>query len=127
MLAHIIGHFRKRSAREKNLIHAFASHRHRIVMRNRPATAAENFDVASTTFAQKIDNFREELDVPAIITRDTNRADVLLDGGARNVANRAMIAEINHLNPVPDKFEIDRIDRAVVPVTNRHSRENPYR
>src|SRR6185437_7657774 len=121
------GHFRKRSARKKNLIHSLAAHRRRVVMRNRPPAAAENFDVARTAFAQKIDNFREELDVPAVITRNTNRADVLLDGGAHNVANRAMIAEINYLNPVPDKFEIDRIDCAVVPVTNRHGRENPYR
>jgi len=96
-------------------------------MRNRAATATEHFDVARTAFAQKIDNFREELDVPTVITRNTNCADVLLDGGTHNIADRTMIAEIYHLNPVPDKLEIDRIDRAVVPIANRHSRKNPYR
>src|SRR5436190_5376960 len=38
-----------------------------------------------------------------------------------------MITEINDLNSVLDKLEIDRVDRAVVPITNRHSREDTDR
>ena len=96
-------------------------------MCNRPAPAAEDFDVTRAAFAQKIDNFREELDVTAVVTGNADGTHVLLNGGAHNVANRAMIAEINDLNPVPDKLEIDRVDRAVVPITNRHSREDTDR
>src|SRR5947199_9952336 len=91
-------------------------------MCNRPAPAAEYFDVTRAAFAQKIDNFREELDVTAVVTGNADGTHVLLDGGAHNVANRAMIAEINDLNHVPDKLEIDRVDRAVVPITNLQRR-----
>jgi hypothetical protein len=36
----------------------------------------------------------------------------------------ALIPEINHFDPVPDKFQVDRVDRAVVSVTNRNGGQN---
>ncbi len=36
-----------------------------------------------------------------------------------------MIAEVNHFDPVPDKFQIDRINRAVVSVANRDGSQYP--
>jgi hypothetical protein len=38
-----------------------------------------------------------------------------------------MIAEINHLDPVPDEFQIDRVDCAIVPVANRDSGQDSNR
>ena len=70
-------------------------------------------------FRKKANNFREELDVTAVVTRDANGAHVLLDGGAHDVAYRTMIAKIDDLNAVPDEFQVDRVDRAVMPVANR--------
>jgi hypothetical protein len=32
-----------------------------------------------------------------------------------------MVAEINDLYAVPDELEVDRVDRAIVPVANRNS------
>ena len=96
-------------------------------MRDGAAAAPENLDIVCAFFAQQIDHGREKFDVPAVVTRDANRPHVLLDGGTDDVANRTMITEINYFDPVPDKFEIDRINRAVVAVTNRDSRKNPYR
>ena len=96
-------------------------------MRDGAAAAPENLDIVRAFFAQKIDNGREKFDVPAVVTRDANRPHVLLDGGTDDVGNRAMIAEINHFDPVPDEFQVDRVDRAVVPVTNRDSGENTNR
>src|SRR5262245_63608141 len=88
------------------------------------AAAPENFDVVCAFLAQKIDNGREKFDVPAVVTRDANRPHVLLDSGSDDVANRAVIAEINHFDPVPDKFQIDRVDRAIVAITNRDCGQN---
>ena len=96
-------------------------------MRDGAAAAAENLDVVRAFFAQKIDHGREKFDVPAVVTRNANRAHVLLDGGADDVADRAVIAEINHFDPVPDEFEVDRVDRAVVTITNRDCGQNSNR
>ena len=120
-------HVVERRAGKENLVYAFASHHCGVVVRDGAAAAAENLDVVRAFFAQKIDNVREKFDVPAVVTRDADRPHVFLDRGADDVANRAMIAEINHLDPVPDELEVDRIDRAVVPVANRDSGQNSDR
>jgi len=60
--------------------------------------------------AQKSDNFREELDVPAVVTGNADRAGRLPWIAARtDVADRSMIAEINDFDPVPDELEVDRM------------------
>jgi hypothetical protein len=82
---------------------------------------------SASFFSQEIDNGREEFYVPAVVTRDANRPYVFLDGGTDDVGNRAMIAEINDLNPVSDELQIDCIDRAVMPVANRDSGEDTNR
>ena len=114
-----LDHVVKRCAGKENFIHASASHGCSIVMRNRPAAAAENFDVVGAFPAQEIDNSSEKLDVPTVITRNTTRADVLLDCRANDVSHRPVIPKVNHFDPMPDEFQVDRVDRAVVPVTNR--------
>ena len=38
-----------------------------------------------------------------------------------------MKTEVNDFDPVPDEFEVDRVDRAVMPVANRHRGENSNR
>jgi hypothetical protein len=95
-------------------------------MRDGSATTTKDFDVASA-FALKSDNFREKLDVAAVVTRNPDGAHILLDGCAHNVADRTVITEINDLNPVSDELQIDCIDRAVVPVANRDSSEKTDR
>src|ERR1043166_4183140 len=88
------------------------------------SSSSENFDIVCPFFAQKIDNSRKNFDVPAVVTGDTNRPHVLLDGGADDVTHRAVIAEINHFDSVPDEFEIDGVDRAIVAITNRDCGQN---
>src|SRR6266516_5383941 len=85
-------------SREENFVHAFASHDCSVLMRDGTAAAAKDPDVASA-FAQKSDHFREELDVPAVITGNANGAHVFLDRGANNIADRAMITKIDDLMP----------------------------
>src|SRR5262249_17023630 len=113
---HVVG----RGARKENFVPPFASHRCCVLMRDGAAAAPENLDIVRALFPQKIDNGREKFDMPAVVTRDAYRAHILLDGGADDVGYRAMITEINHFDSVPDKFQIDRVDRAVVTITNRH-------
>ena len=120
----VIRHFVQRRAREENLLHAFALHRLCVGLGDCPSTAAENFDVVRAFFLQLFHNVGEKLDVPAVVTRNADRAHVLLDGGAHDIADRAMVSEINDFDAVPNEFEIDRVDGAVVPVTNRDGSEN---
>ena len=55
-------------------------------MRDRSATTAKDFDVVRSMLPQKSNDFREELDVPAVVTRDADGAHVLLNGGAHDIA-----------------------------------------
>src|SRR4030095_13670688 len=97
-----------------------------IVMCDGSAATAKDFDIASS-FAQKSDNFGEELDVSAVVTGNPDGAHILLDGRAHNVANGTVITEINDLNPMSDELQIDCVDRAVMPVANRDSGEDTNR
>src|SRR5215471_10286261 len=114
-------HVVERSAGEENFVHAFPAHQLCVVMRDRSPAPAENFDVVRAFLAEKIDNLGEKLDMAAVVTGNADRAHVFLDSGANNIANRPMIAEIDDFNPVANELEVDRIDRAVVPVADRDS------
>ena len=93
-------------------------------MRDRAAAAAKDRDVVRALFSQLANDFGKEIDVPAVVTGNADGAHVLLNGGAHDVADITMKAEINDLDAVPDEFEIDRVDRAVVSIANRDGCEN---
>src|SRR5215471_12120203 len=112
-------HVFERSAGEEDFVHAFLAHQLRVVMRDRSAAAAKNLDIVGPFLAEKIDNLGEELNVAAVVTGNADRTDVLLNRSANNIADRPVITEIDDLDPVADELEIDRVDRAVVPVANR--------
>ena len=96
-------------------------------MRDGAAAAPEDLDIVCAFFPQKIDNGREKFDVPTVVTRDANRPHIFLDGGTDDVGYRAVIAKINHFDPVPDEFQVDRVNRAIVPITNRDCGQNSDR
>ena len=119
---------RQRRAREENLVDAAAFCITRwsscvIVPPPPPKTAMSS----APAFAKLLHHFGEELDVPAVVTGDADGPHILLDRGAHDVLRIAMIAEINHFDPMPDELEIDRIDRAVVPVADRDGGEDADR
>src|SRR6476646_7336458 len=93
-------------------------------MRDGATAASEDLDIVRAFSPQKIDNRREEFDVPTVVARDANRPHIFLDSRADDVGHRTMIAEINHFNAMPDKLQVDRVDRAIVPVADRDSRED---
>jgi hypothetical protein len=72
-------------------------------------------------------NVGKKLYVPAVVTRNADRADVFLDGSPHDVANRSMVSEINDFDTVTNEFEIDRVDGAVVSITDRDSSQDANR
>src|SRR4030095_16425482 len=113
-------HVLKRGTGKENFIDAFAFHYRGVVVRDRAPAAAKHFYVVGARFAQKIDNRCEKLDVAAIVTGDADRAHVFLNRRAHDVADGSMVPEVNYLDAVPDEFQVDGVDRAIVPITNRH-------
>jgi hypothetical protein len=93
-------------------------------MRDRASSSSEDLDIVCAFFPQKIDDGCEEFDVSTVITRDANGPHVFLDGGTDDVGYRPMIAEINHFDPVPDKFQVDGVDRAIVAIANGYRGQN---
>jgi hypothetical protein len=65
--------------------------------------------------------------VSAVVTRNADGRDVLLNGGADDIADVTMKSEIYDFDSVPDEFEIDGVDGTVVPVTNWNRSENTNR
>src|SRR4029077_688880 len=120
-------HLFERCAGEENFVHALPLHDRSVVTGNRSAATPEDLDIGRAAFPQKIDNLRKKFDVPAVVTRNANRTRVLLHGRADDIADRSMVSKINHFNPVPDQFEIDRVDGAVMPIANWDSGKNADR
>src|SRR5213076_2856719 len=94
---------------------------------NCSAATTENRDVIRALTAQLFDHICKELDVSPVIARNADGPDILLDRGSHDIADRAMITQVDHFDSVPDKFEVDRVDRTVVPVANRDRCENSDR
>ena len=122
-----VRHLIQGRAGEENLVHTATFHRDDILRRNRPAPAAKQADVRRALFSSSCRTLGKKLDVSAVITRKADGADVLLHGGPDDVARRAMVAEINHLEAVADELEVDRVDGAVVPIANRHGGQQAER
>ena len=60
------------------------------------------------------------VDLKGVVAGNADRAHVFLDCGADNIADRPMITEIDDFDSVTNKLQVDRIDRAVMPVANRN-------
>ena len=62
--------------------------------------------------------------MPAVVAGEPDGAHIFLNGRAHDVGRLPMIAEVDHLDPMSDELQIDRIDRAIVPVANRYRGED---
>ena len=70
-----------------------------LVRRDRAAAAAEDADVAGAELAEHLDRVAEVLDVAALVGADRDPVGVLLDRRADDVADAAVVAEVDHLGP----------------------------
>ena len=87
---------------------------------DRAAAAAEEPDVRRALGVEPLPHLGEKLDVAAVVARKPDGAHVFLHRRAHDLRRRAVVAEINDLDPVADEFEVDRVDGAVVPVADGH-------
>src|SRR5205085_8163252 len=109
-------HLAQRGAGEENLVDTALLHHPLIVVRDRAAAAAEDLDVIGPALLQLPDYFGKKLDVPAVVTLYSDRAHVLLDGGAHDVLRVTMVAKLDDRDPVPDELDGDGVDRTIVPI-----------
>ncbi len=87
-----------------------------LVGHDHPAAAAEHLDVGRPRLAQQVEHVFEEFDVPALIGGHRDAVDVLLHGGGDDFLDRAVVAEINHLDAVRLQQPAHDVDGGVMPV-----------
>ena len=127
MLFHVLGHFCERSAGKENFVDAFALHLPGIVVRDRTPAPTENRDVVCAFLLQLANDIGKKIDVTAVVTGNADRSHVFLNCGTHDITDITMKSELNDLDPMPDEFQINGVNRAVVPVTNRNCSENANR
>src|SRR5205814_10088135 len=126
-LFHITGHFRERRAGKKNFLDAFALHLQGAVVRNRAPAPAENCYVISAVLLQLANDIGKKIDVTAVVTGNPDRGHILLDSRAHNIAGITMKSEVNDFDSMPDKFEINSVNGAVVSIADRNRGKNANR
>ena len=98
-----------------------------LLRRDRPAAAAEDADVCGTDLAQHVDHVPEVLGVAALIGADRDRVGVLLDRRADDVADAAVVAEVDDLGARVLDQPAHHVDRGVVAVEQRGGGDKPQR
>ena len=83
------------------------------------ATAADDLDVARTLGAQRLHEVLEVLHVPALVGRDRDALDVLLERGGHDLLHGAVVTEVDHLAALAHEDPPHDVDRRVVPVEER--------
>src|SRR6266403_4357935 len=127
MLFHILGHFCERSAGKENFIDAFALHLPGVVVRDRAAAPTENRDVVGPLLSQLANDIGKKIDVTAVVTGNSDRSHVFLNCGTHDITDITMKSQVNDVDSVADKFEINGVNRAVMPITNWDRRKNSNR
>ncbi len=90
-----------------------------LVRRDRAAAAYDHPDVAGAEVAQHVDHVAEVLVVAALVGADGDAVGVLLHGGAHDVRDAAVVAEVHDLRAVGLQQAANDVDRRVVPVEER--------
>jgi len=91
---------------------------------NGASSSSEDLDVGPAV-PKELDKIAEILDVPALVTRDGNSLDVLLDGAVHDVGHGAVVAEVDHLRSGGLKDASHDIDGGVVPVEQGRRGDEP--
>src|SRR5262249_48836064 len=118
----------ERSSRKENPANPAFVHDLCIFGCARPAASPKNADAGLQPRSfQTIDNLTKKFLMPAVVTGDPHRNHIFLDRRTHNVLRRTVISKINDFNAEADKFDIDRVDRTIVPVTNGDGRQNSDR
>ena len=98
-----------------------------LVRRDRAAAAAEDADVGGVEFAEHLDRVLEVLGVAALVGADRDPVGVLLDRRADDVADAAVVAEVDDLGAGVLDQPAHHVDRGVVAVEQRSGGDEPQR
>ena len=98
-----------------------------LLRRDRAAAAAEHENVLPALLRQPVDHVAEELDVPALVGTDRDRVGVFLHGGADDLVDAAVVAQVDHLGAAVLDHPPHDVDRRVVTVEERGGGHEPQR
>ncbi len=87
-----------------------------LVVHDHPAAPADDVHVVGAAGPERLDEVLEVLDVAALVRRDRDALDVLLDGGVHDLLDRAVVAEVHDLAALAHEDPPHDVDRGVVPV-----------
>ena len=90
-----------------------------------PAPSAEDLDVGGAPLGQQLDQVAEVLHVAALVGADGHALDVLCDGGGDDLLDRAVVAEMDHLDPLGLEEAAHDVDGGVVAVEQARGRHEP--
>src|SRR5207249_7438959 len=127
MLFHIVGHLGERRAGKENFVDAFPLHLPAVFVRNRAPAPAKNCYVIRAVLLQLANDIGKKIDVTAVVTGNPDRGHILLDSRAHNIADITMKSEVNDFDSMPDKFEINGVNSAVVSIADRNRGKNANR
>ena len=102
-----------------DLLHPVALERLDLIRGDRAAAADDDAHVLVAALAQHVDHVGEVLVVAALIGADRDRVRVLLDGGAHDVRDTAVVPEVHHLGAARLQQAADHVDGGVVAVEQR--------
>ena len=88
--------------------------------------ATEDLDVFPATLAQQIEHVLEEFEVPALVGRDRDAVDVLLQRGGDDILDRTVVAEMDHLAAGRLEDATHDVDRRVVTVEQARGRDETH-
>src|SRR5205814_26675 len=108
-----------------DLLHAVALERLDLLRRDGAATADHHADVLAAAFAQHVHHVGEILVVAALVGAHGDRIRVLVDGGAHDVGDAAIVAEVHHLRAARLQQAPDHVDGGIVAVEQRGRGHEP--
>ena len=86
---------------------------------NRAAAADHHADVVGALLAQHVDHVAEVFVVATLVAADGDRVGVFGNGGAHDVGDAAVVAEMHHLGAARLQQPADHVDGGVVAVEQR--------
>ena len=108
-----------------DLLHAAALERLDLVRCDGAATADHHADVLAAAFAQHVHHVGEILVVAALVGAHRDRVGVLVDGGAHDVGDAAIVPEVHHLGAARLQQAPDHVDGGIVAVEQRGRGHEP--
>src|SRR5208282_5260527 len=112
-------------ARAVDALHAIVLELADLRRRDRASTSAEDTNVLGATIAQHVDHVLEVLRVTTLVGADRDAVRVLLDRRPHDIRDAAVVPEVDDLDATILNQPTHHVDRSVVSVEQRGSRNEP--